>query len=203
MVKFLDEKSCFIGPNVKIGDNVVIYENNHIEGDVTIGDNCKILPNNFIVDCKIGEGTTVHASVMNESVVGKNCVVGPYARLRKDSFIGDECVIGNFVEVKNSRLGKQKKACHLAYIGDADIGDRCNIGCGAIFINYNGREKHRTKVGNHVFIGSNCNIIAPVEIDDDSYICAGTTITHKVNKEDFVIGRVRQEIKPGYGKKYW
>ena len=110
--------------------------------------------------------------------------------------------IGNFVEIKNSTLGEGTKACHLAYVGDADIGKNVNIGCGAIFVNYNGRTKSRSKVGDNCFIGSNANVIAPVEIEDNSYVCAGTTVTEKVNSDDFVIGRVRQEVKKNRAHDY-
>jgi bifunctional UDP-N-acetylglucosamine pyrophosphorylase/glucosamine-1-phosphate N-acetyltransferase len=114
----------------------------------------------------------------------------------------DGAVIGNFVEVKNATVGENTKACHLAYIGDATIGKNCNIGCGAIFVNYNGKIKNKTFVGDNCFIGSNCNIIAPVNIESNSFITAGTTITEDVKSGDFVIGRVRQQVKPNRAYKY-
>ena len=203
MVKFLNEKSCFIGDNVKIGENVVIYENNHIEGNCTIGDNCTLLPNNFIKNCEIGENCTLHSSVLEDSTVKSNVSIGPFARLRPNSVIESNCKIGNFVEIKNSTIRKGCKVSHLAYIGDAILGENCNIGCGVIFANYNGKTKNKITIGNHVFIGSNCYLIAPLHIDNDSYICAGTTVTNDVNMNDFVIGRVRQENKPNKAKKYW
>ena len=128
--------------------------------------------------------------------------IGPFSRLRPKSNIGQDCKIGNFVEVKNSNIGKSTKASHLAYIGDADIGEDCNIGCGAIFVNYNGKEKNRSIVGNNCFIGSNVNVIAPVNIANESYVCAGTTITVDTKEKDFVIGRCRETIKPNYVDKY-
>jgi len=134
--------------------------------------------------------------------IGKNVLVGPFARLRNGAVIQDNVKIGNFVEVKKSVVGEDSKASHLAYIGDAEIGKGCNIGCGAIFVNYDGKDKHKSTVGDNCFIGSNCNVIAPCDIEDDSYICAGTTVTKKVEKGDFVIGRVRQEHKKNYKHKY-
>ena len=114
----------------------------------------------------------------------------------------DNAKIGNFVEIKNATVGKGTKVSHLAYVGDADLGDNCNIGCGAIFVNYDGVNKHRTTVGDGCFIGSNCNIIAPVSIDSKSYICAGTTVTENIKTDDFVIGRVRQQVKENRAHKY-
>ncbi|MBR2322952.1 MAG: hypothetical protein IKA54_05110 [Clostridia bacterium] len=134
--------------------------------------------------------------------MGKNCTVGPFARLRPNAVIGDGAKIGNFVEVKNSSVGKGCKVSHLAYVGDADLGENCNIGCGAIFVNYDGVNKHRTTVGNGCFIGSNCNVIAPVKIDDGAYVCAGTTITSNLASGDFAIGRVKQVVKPNRADRY-
>ena len=188
-----DEKSIFIDDTVVIGKNVVIYENNRIEGNTVIGDGVVLLPNNYIVNTVIGAGTTVNYSQSEEAVIGKNCKIGPFSRLRPKAILGDDVHVGNFVEIKNANVGDGTKANHLAYVGDADIGKGCNIGCGAIFVNYNGRIKQRTEVGDNCFIGSNCNIIAPVKIEKNSFICAGTTITKNVYEDDFVIGRVRQE----------
>ena len=203
MAEFINRKSCYIGKNVKLGKNVVIYENNHIEGNVEIGDNTTILPNNLIVNAKIGKNCSIHTSVIENSIVGNDVAIGPFAHLRPNSRIDDGCKIGNFVEIKNSNIGKKCKISHLTYVGDCDMGDGCNIGCGVIFANYDGKNKHRSKVGNHVFVGSNCNIIAPVVLADGSYICAGTTVTKNTNEKDFVIGRVRQENKPDLAEKYW
>ena len=197
-----DKTSIFIEGNVEIGDNVTIYENNRIEGDTKIGNNVVILPGNFIIDTQIGDNSVVNKSQTENTKIGENCNIGPYARLRPNTVIGDGAKIGNFVEIKNSNIGKRTKISHLAYVGDADIGEDCNIGCGAIFVNYNGRTKNRTVVGNNSFIGSNCNIIAPVEIKDNAYICAGTTVTDNVNSDDFVIGRVRQQVKEGRAHLY-
>lgn len=201
-LKILDKKSVFIDKNVKIGNNVIIYENNRIEGNTVIGDGVIIMPNCYIKNCIIGSGTTLNYSQAEDSKVGENVSVGPFARLRPKSDVRDNAKIGNFVEIKNAVIGEGSKVSHLAYVGDADVGKNCNIGCGVIFVNYNGRTKSRTVVGDNCFIGSNCNIIAPVSIASDSYICAGTTITDTVNSGDFVIGRVRQEVKVGRAHKY-
>ena len=197
-----DKKSVFIDKTVKIGNNVTIYENNRIEGDSVICDGAIIYPNCFIKNTFVGEGATVNFSQTEDAVIGKNCSVGPFARLRPKAVLMDEVKVGNFVEVKNATIGKGTKVSHLAYVGDADLGENCNVGCGAIFVNYNGRQKNRTKVGDECFIGSNCNIIAPVNIESKTYICAGTTVTDDTKTDDFVIGRVRQEVKENRAHEY-
>lgn len=201
-LKILDKKSVFIDSTVVIGNNVTIYENNRIMGNTIIKDNVTILPGCFIVDTVIEDGSKINASQLDNALVEKDCDVGPFARLRPKAVIKSNAKIGNFVEIKNATIGMGSKVSHLAYVGDADIGENCNIGCGAIFVNYNGRTKNRTTVGDQCFIGSNCNIIAPVNIESKSYICAGTTVTENVMTDDFVIGRVRQEVKQNRAHKY-
>ena len=197
-----DKKSAFIDKTVVIGENVTIYENCRIEGDTVIGDNVIIYPNCHIINSKIGNGTTVESTHMTDAVVGDKCSVGPFARLRPKAVIGNEAKIGNFVEVKNANIGNRSKVSHLAYVGDADVGEDCNIGCGVIFVNYNGKSKSRTVIGDNCFIGSNCNVIAPVNVATNSYVCAGTTLTQDVKSDSFVIGRVRQEVKENRAHEY-
>ena len=201
-LKLLDKKSIFIDDTVKIGDNVTIYENNRIEGKTIIQDGVTILPNCFIKDTTIGKNSTINYSQAENSEIGENCKIGPFARLRPKSVIKKGAKIGNFVEIKNAIIGENSKVSHLAYVGDVTIGNECNIGCGAIFVNYNGKIKQQSTVGDNCFIGSNCNVIAPVVIESNSYICAGTTITEKVKADDFVIGRVRQKNKENRAHKY-
>ena len=201
-LKLIGRKSIYIDKSVSIGKNVTIYPNNIIKGDTIIGDNVTLLPNNYIIDSEIKDNAIIEYSYIEESIVGCNAHIGPYSRLRPKANIGEDCKIGNFVEVKNSNIGKATKASHLSYIGDADIGENCNIGCGAIFVNYNGKNKNRSIVGNDCFIGSNVNVVAPVNIADDTYVCAGTTITVDTAEKDFVIGRARETIKHNYVDKY-
>ena len=134
-------------------------------------------------------------SIVRESKVGERTTVGPFAYIRNQSVIGESCRIGDFVEVKKSTLGQGVKAAHLAYIGDANVGDKTNVGCGTVFANYDGREKHATTVGKSVFIGANSNLVAPLSIGDNAYIAAATTVTKDVPNGAFVIGRVRAEEK--------
>lgn len=197
-----DKNSTFIDEKVKIGDNVIIYENNRIEGECQIADNVTIYPNSYIFNSIIGKGSKIYSSFIEKSEIGACCLVGPFAHLRTGSKIDDFVKIGNFCEIKNSEIGANTKISHLAYVGDAKVGKSCNIGCGAIFVNYNGKEKQKTLVEEGVFIGSNVNVIAPVVIKSGAYVCAGTTIDKNVESNDFVIGRVRQEVKKGLASKY-
>lgn len=197
-----DKRTVFIDSTVILGDDVTIYENNRIEGDTIIRSGAVIMPGCFIRNCEIGQNSVINSSQLEDSTVGNNCNIGPFARLRPNSVLKDNVKIGNFVEVKNATIGNGSKISHLAYVGDAIIGADCNVGCGAIFVNYNGRAKHKTTVGDNCFIGSNCNVIAPVKIDSKSYICAGTTVTEDIKSDDFVIGRVRQQIKENRAHEY-
>lgn len=200
--KSMTSFGVFIDETAKIGENVKIYPNVYILGNSIIGSGSIIYPNTTIENSTIGENCIIKSSFIEESLVKNNVQIGPFAHLRPHSVIEDECKVGNFVEIKNATLNKGTKASHLAYVGDADIGENCNIGCGAIFVNYNGKSKNRTKVGKNCFIGSNCNIIAPVDIADNSYICAGTTQTVDTENDDFVIGRCRETIKKNRAHKY-
>ena len=197
-----DKRSIFIDSKVVIGNNVTIYENNRLDGYCVIEDGAVIMPNCYMVNSIIGRNSVINSSQCEGAKVGKNCTVGPFARLRPNSVIDDGAKIGNFVEIKNSTIGEGCKVSHLAYVGDADLGKNCNVGCGAIFVNYNGRTKNRTIVGENCFIGSNCNLIAPLKIADKSYICAGTTVTEDVKTDDFVIGRARQQVKENRAHQY-
>ena len=196
------EENVFIESTVKIGKNVKIYPFNVLMGSCVIGDNCVLYPYNFIKDSEIGNDCEISFSNIVNSTIGANSIVGPFARIRPDSKIGDNCKIGNFVEVKNSTLQSGTKASHLAYIGDAEVGENTNIGCGAIFVNYNGKIKNKIRVGKGCFVGSNVNLIAPLNVADNTYICAGTTLTKNTDKYDFVIGRTPQMVKPNLAKKY-
>lgn len=156
---------------------------------------------NVIEDSIIGHSQIISSHIFS-STIGDGSTIGPNAHLRAGSVIGDKCRIGNFVEIKNSVIGDGTKIAHLSYVGNATIGKNCNIGCGVIFANYNGKVKNSIVVGDNVFIGSNCVLIAPLNIPNNVYICAGTTVTKDLHEFDFVIGRVRQEVKPNMAIKY-
>ena len=175
-----------------IGYGNTIINSAFIGSNIVIGNNCTI-KNSIVAD-----ETNITDSYIEDCLIGKSCCVGPFSRIRGKTNIGDNCKIGNFVEIKNSELGKSVKVSHLAYVGDAIIGDNTNIGCGVVFANYNGINKNISIVGKNCFIGSNVNLIAPVIIKDDTYVCAGTTITKNTEKGDFLIGRVKAESKNNY-----
>lgn len=192
--------NCFLS-DCRIGAGARIYPGNVLER-CRIGENCLLMPNNFLRDTEVGDCTEVTAVVAREAKLGGSCTVGPYAYLRPNSQAADGCRVGDFVELKNTRLGEGTKVSHLTYVGDATLGRNCNVGCGVVFANYDGKHKHRTKVGNECFIGSNCNLVAPVTLEDGCYIAAGTTVTQDVESEAFVIGRVRQQVLPKLKGRY-
>ena len=200
--KVISPETVMIGRGAQIGDGAVIYPNNTISSDSVIGSGAVLYPNNIIESSFIGEGAQVTASVLRGAHVGKNTEVGPFANLRRGAVVGENCRVGDFVEIKNSVVGKNTKISHLAYVGDAQIGENCNIGCGAVFCNYDGAEKHRTRVENNCFIGSNVNLVAPLNVGEGSYIAAGTTVAKAVPARSFVIGRARQELNETLARKY-
>jgi bifunctional UDP-N-acetylglucosamine pyrophosphorylase/glucosamine-1-phosphate N-acetyltransferase len=160
---------------------------------VTIGPNC------VIRDSTIADGTTIHAnSLLDSAVVGKNCSVGPYARLRPGAEMADESCVGNFVEVKKSTIGKGSKVNHLTYIGDTEIGADVNVGAGTITCNYDGANKHRTIIGDDAFIGSGVELVAPVEIGAGATIGAGSTVSKDAPANQLTIERARQTTVPNW-----
>lgn len=172
-----------------------------ISGKTVIGSNCVIGPQTGISDSTIGDRTSVKKSEVIKSIVGEDTNVGPYAYLRPNSSIGNECKIGDFVEVKNASFGDGSKASHLSYIGDAQVGERVNIGCGVVFVNYDGKNKFKSVVEDDAFIGSNSNLVAPVVVKKDAFIATGSTITDDIPAGSLGIARQRQVIKEGWVQK--
>ncbi|AGC69458.1 bifunctional UDP-N-acetylglucosamine pyrophosphorylase GlmU [Thermoclostridium stercorarium subsp. stercorarium DSM 8532] len=197
-VTFLDPDSCIIGCDVEIGMDTVVYPTTILEGSTKIGQNCVIGPNSKITDTVIGNNVTVLSSVTVESTIGDNTKVGPFAYLRPGSKIGKNVRIGDFVEIKKSVIGDDTKISHLTYVGDAEVGRNVNIGCGVVFVNYDGEKKNKTIVGDNCFIGCNVNLVAPVEIKPDAYIAAGSTITEEVPEYALAIARCRQTVKENW-----
>jgi bifunctional UDP-N-acetylglucosamine pyrophosphorylase/glucosamine-1-phosphate N-acetyltransferase len=191
-VTLLDPDRCYIEPGVRIGPDTVVLPDTHLRGGTSVGRGCSLGPGTWIEDARIGDRTTVRYSVVESAAVAEECAIGPYAHLRPGTEIGRGCRIGNFVEVKASQLGDGVKAGHLAYIGDAHIGEAANIGAGAITCNYDGATKHRTIIGREAFIGSNAALVAPVTIGDGAVIAAGSTITEDVPAGQVAFGRARQ-----------
>lgn len=194
-VYFKNPDNVYIEEDVKIGRDVEIYPDVILEGKTVIEDNVKIYGYTRIKDSHIAKDVCIESSLIEDSFIDERTKVGPNAHLRPNSKVGKDCKVGNFVEIKNANLGDGTKAGHLAYIGDADVGNNVNIGCGVIFANYDGKNKHRSKVEDNAFIGSNSNIVAPVEIGENAYIAAGSTIITTVIKDSLSIARARQVDK--------
>ncbi|WP_407331790.1 bifunctional UDP-N-acetylglucosamine diphosphorylase/glucosamine-1-phosphate N-acetyltransferase GlmU [Enterovibrio sp. 27052020O] len=181
------------GTDVEIDVNVVI------EGFVTLGDNVFIGAGCVLKDCEIDDNTVVRPmSIIEGASVGEDCTVGPFARLRPGAELVGDAHVGNFVEVKNTRLGKGSKANHLTYLGDAEIGDRVNIGAGTITCNYDGANKHKTIIEDDVFVGSDSQLVAPVTIKKGATIGAGTTLTSNVEEGELVITRTKARTIAGW-----
>lgn len=195
--------SVYIAPTVKIEAGATIRHDVHIMGESVIKSGAVVMPYSNITDSVIGRGSLVTSSTLVSATVGDDTTVGPNAYLRPDAVIGDGCRIGDFVEIKNAKIGDGTKVSHLSYVGDADVGKNVNVGCGVVFVNYDGRNKHRSVVGNDCFIGSNCNLVAPVRLEDNSFVAAGTTLTQNLKSGDFCIGRMRETIKPDRAYKYY
>ncbi|QBP42972.1 bifunctional UDP-N-acetylglucosamine diphosphorylase/glucosamine-1-phosphate N-acetyltransferase GlmU [Paenisporosarcina antarctica] len=200
-VTIINPTNTYISADAVIGSDTVLQPGVIIEGTCEIGEDCLIGPNSHIKDSKIGHRTTVHSSVVTQSVIGEDTAVGPFAHIRPHSEIGNEAKIGNFVEIKKTKLGHHSKVSHLSYIGDAEVGERVNIGCGVITVNYDGKNKFITTIEDDSFVGCNSNLMAPVTIGQGAYVAAGSTITKNVPAQALSIGRVRQENKEGYVKK--
>ena len=197
-VTIINPESTYIESGAIIGKDSIIYPGAIIIGDTVIGEDCIIGENSRIENSKIESKVEIYSSTITDSTVDYGCHIGPYAHLRPNSHLGKNIKIGNFVEVKNSKIGDNSKAGHLAYIGDADVGKNVNVGCGVIFVNYNGRSKFRTLVEDNAFIGSNSNLVAPVVVKEWGYIAAGSTITDEVEKGSLSIARARQVNKEGW-----
>ncbi|EYE87891.1 N-acetylglucosamine-1-phosphate uridyltransferase [Fervidicella metallireducens AeB] len=200
-VTILNPNSTFIGVDVTIGADTIIYPGVIIEGKTIIGEDSIIGHNTRIVDSNIDNGVKIQSSVILESHIMEGANVGPFAYIRPDSVIGRDAKIGDFVEIKKSTIGEGTKVSHLTYIGDAEVGENCNFGCGTVFVNYDGSKKHKTVIGNNVFVGCNTNLVAPVTVEDDSYIAAGSTITEDVPKGSLAIARSKQVNKEGWVEK--
>ncbi len=191
----IDDDSI-IEEGVTILPGTIIKGNSYIKSGAIVG------PNSNITDCIIGNFSEIKATYCEKSSIGNNVKIGPFCNIRPDCKISDNVKMGDFVEIKNSQIGESTAVAHLTYVGDSDVGSDVNFGCGTVTVNYDGKNKYRTKIGNNVFIGCNTNFIAPVEIEDNTFIAAGSTITKDVPEGAFAIARARQENKPDYAKKF-
>jgi bifunctional UDP-N-acetylglucosamine pyrophosphorylase/glucosamine-1-phosphate N-acetyltransferase len=187
-VTLVDPATTYIQPGVKIGRDTVIYPNTHLRGETVIGQECRIGPNTIIEDTRIGDRCMVLSSVLEGALLEDEVSMGPFGHLRTGAHLGRGVHMGNFGEVKSSYLGPGTKMGHFSYIGDAQIGEDVNIGAGTITCNFDGEHKHKTHIGDHVFIGSDTMLVAPVEIGDGARTGAGSVVTHDVEAGGLVAG---------------
>ena len=198
-VTVADPARIDIRGEVAAGVDCFVDVNVVFEGRVVLGDSVSIGPGCVIKDSQLGDGVRVEAhTVMEGAAVSANCTLGPFARIRPGTELGENVKIGNFVETKKARLGNGSKASHLTYLGDAVLGEDCNVGAGTVTCNYDGVSKHPTTIGDGVFVGTNSTLVAPLEIADGAYLGAGSTITSKVEKGDLAVGRARQRNIQGW-----
>lgn len=197
-VHILDPSAVYIDPRVRIGRGTVVLPGTILRGRTDIGEDCTIGPNAMVRDCTVGDGTEINASQVNESRLGSRTHVGPFAYVRPHCVIGDDIKVGDFVEVKNSTLGNGTKISHLTYVGDSDVGEKVNFGCGTVTTNYDGFKKYRCTIQDGSFIGCNTNLVAPVTVGQGAYIAAGATITQDVPPDALAVARVKQENKEGW-----
>ena len=194
-----DPGHTYIDADVEIGSDTVLAPGVCLRGTTRLGSGCRIDAGAVVENSTLGDGVWLkpHCHV-EESELGNGCIAGPSAHFRPNSKLAEDVRVGNFVEVKNSNLGRGTKADHLSYIGDADVGERVTFACGAITVNYDGREKHRTTVGDGAFVGCNANLIAPITIEARAYVAAGSTITQEVPSKALAVGRARQRNIDGW-----
>ena len=198
-VTLIDPSNTYISLDVEIGRDSIIYPGTHIQGKVTIGENCIIGPNSTIVNSDIGNYVTIESSKINETKIGDNTFVGPYANLRVGTEVGENVRIGSFVETKKSNIGNNSKVPHLSYIGDTQIGKNVEIACGVITSNMNIKyEKNKTVIKDGAFIGANAVLLAPVTIEEDAIVAASTTIGKDLAKGALGISRAKLEIKEDF-----
>jgi bifunctional UDP-N-acetylglucosamine pyrophosphorylase/glucosamine-1-phosphate N-acetyltransferase len=201
-VTLVDPAATYIDMDVEVGPDTIVHPGVHLEAATRIGAACEIHAGSRIVNSELGDRVMVlNHSVITDTRIGDGCSVGPFAHLRPDSVLGEGARVGNFVELKKTLLGAGAKANHLAYLGDAVIGENSNIGAGTITCNFDGTQKHPTTIGKGTFVGSNSTLVAPVTIGDGSYVAAGSAITEDVPADALAIGRSRQENKPGWAAK--
>lgn len=201
-VSFIDINNTYIGEDVILSKGVVIYPDTYLEGHSQVGENTIITAGSHLINAIVGKNCKILSSRISDSILHDNISLGPYSHIRMGAEVMDNCRIGNFVEFKKTRFGRLSRSAHLTYLGDCEVGEDVNIGCGVITVNYDGAHKFKTTIKDRAFIGSNSNLIAPVTVGECSLVAAGSTITKDVEDGAMAIARQRQEIKPEFGFKY-
>ena len=201
-VTIIDPATTWVEADVTVGADTILHPGIYLEGKTTVGSGCEVHSGVRIIDSTIGDRVTINNfCVIRQAIVEAGAIVGPFAQLRPSSRVGEDAHVGNFVELKNTTLGKGSKANHLAYLGDATIGEKVNIGAGAITCNYDGKTKHPTVIEDGAFIGTDSQLVAPVRVGRNAYVAAGSSITEDVPAEALAIARARQVNKAGWKKK--
>ncbi len=197
-VTIMDPDTTYIDADVKVGRDTVLYPMTWLEGDTEIGENCVLGPSIRFQNMKVGNGVTGQFCYAHDAILDDGVILGQFTHIRPNSHLAPRVKIGNFVEVKNSDIGEGSKLPHLSYIGDTDMGANVNMGCGSITCNYDGKKKWRTEIGDNSFVGCNTNLVAPVKVDADSFIAAGSTITDHVPAKSLAIARSFQKNIEGW-----
>lgn len=192
-VTVIDPDTTYVDAGVRIGADTVLYPGTVLEGETRIGENCQVGPYVRLTNVHMGNDNHLQFTYAHDCEIGNACEVGPFAHFRPQTVIGNHVKVGNYMEVKNSHIGDGAKLPHLSYIGDSDVGANVNIGCGTITVNFDGRVKHRTVIGEHAFVGCNSNLVAPVNVGAYAFVAAGSTITEDVPPKALSIGRKRQK----------
>lgn len=198
-VTLIDPNNTYISLDAKIGRDTIIYPGTHIQGTTIIGENCSIGPNSIIIDSTIGNNVTIESSKVNESIIKDNSVIGPFANLRVETIVGNSVRLGSFVETKKSTIGDGTKLPHLSYIGDSEIGKKVEVACGVITCNMNvNYKKNKTIVKDGAFIGAGATLLAPITIEEDAIVAAGTTIGKDLSKGSLGVSRAELKIKENF-----
>lgn len=197
-VTFIDPERTYVEKDVQIGRDTILYPGCHLKGKTVVGEDCEIGPNAHLDNVILGNAVHVKESTLMDSTIGDNTSVGPYAYVRPGSKIGSDVKIGDFVEIKNAAIGNGTKISHLTYVGDAEVGERVNLGCGVVFVNYDGKNKFKTVVEDDSFVGCNVNLVSPVTVEKGAYVAAGSTITKDVPAGALGVARARQTNIEGW-----
>ncbi len=200
-VTVVDPASTYVDYGVSVGPDTVIHPFSFLRGHTVIGAGCCIGPGTDIADSTVEDGATIRFSVVESSRIGPMVAVGPFSHIRPGTVLETGARVGNFAEVKNSRVGAGSKIPHHSYVGDATVGERVNLGAGTVIVNFDGKEKHHTVIGDRAFIGCNSNLVAPLTIGKGAYVAAGSTITEDVPEDSLAIARERQVVKEGWVKR--
>ena len=197
-VTMIDPEHTYIDAGVRLGRDCTLYPGVVLEGSTVIGDGTTLYPACRIVDSQFGRHCAAQGVVAKDAIVGDNVTLGPYVNLRPGTNLGNNCKVGNYIEVKNSNVGEGSKLPHLSYIGDGDVGRHVNLGCGTVFVNYDGYKKHRTVIGDNAFIGCHTSLVAPITVGEGAFTAAGSVITEEVPAGALAVARAKQVNKPGY-----